>query len=83
MKLVGILDDEKNWGKRVFGYKVIGPKEVKNIDLYAILITSMNNKTSGLPVGLHLDWIGDGFSGSQFPYIGCIYNWDALEKLGS
>jgi DNA-binding MarR family transcriptional regulator len=46
MKLVGILDDEKNWGKRVFGYKVIGPKEVKNLNPDAILITSMKDQPS-------------------------------------
>jgi DNA-binding MarR family transcriptional regulator len=46
MKLVGILDDEKNWGKRVFGYKVISPKEVRNINPDAIMITSMKDQPS-------------------------------------
>jgi DNA-binding MarR family transcriptional regulator len=45
MKLVGILDEEKNWGKRVFGYKVVGPKEVRNINPDAILITSMKDQS--------------------------------------
>jgi len=44
MKLVGIVDDERNWGKRVLGYKVIGPSEVKKLNLDAILITSVNDQ---------------------------------------
>jgi DNA-binding MarR family transcriptional regulator len=46
MKLVGIVDEEKNWGKRVFGYKVIGSSEVKKLNPDAILITSVNDQTS-------------------------------------
>jgi len=41
MNLVGIVDEEKNWGKKVFGYKVIGLKEVKDLNSDAILITSV------------------------------------------
>jgi len=44
MKLVGIVDDERNWGKRVLGYKVIGPSEVKKLNPDAILITSVNDQ---------------------------------------
>jgi len=40
MKLVGIVDEEKNLGKNVFGYKVIGLSEVKRLKPDAILITS-------------------------------------------
>jgi ABC-type Fe3+-hydroxamate transport system substrate-binding protein len=43
MNLVGIVDEEKNWGKKVFGYKVIGLKEVKDLNPDAILITSMRD----------------------------------------
>lgn len=46
MKLVGILDDENNWGKEIFGYKVIGPGAVKNLNPDAILITSMRYQDS-------------------------------------
>ena len=47
MKLVGILDDEeRNWGKNFFGYKVIGPNEVKNLNPDAILILSNRNRNS-------------------------------------
>jgi hypothetical protein len=48
MKLVGIVDDERNWGKRVLGYKVIGPSEVKKLNPDAILITSVKDQT--LPI---------------------------------
>lgn len=41
MKLVGIVDNERNCGKKVFGYKVIGLKEVKDLNSDAILITSV------------------------------------------
>ena len=43
MNLVGIVDEEKNWGTKVFGYKVIGLKEVKDLSPDAILITSMRD----------------------------------------
>jgi len=46
MKLVGILDDENNWGKEIFGYKVIGPGAVKSLNPDAILITSMRYQNS-------------------------------------
>ena len=46
MKLVGILDDENNWGKEIFGYKVIGPGAVKSLNPDAILITSMRYQDS-------------------------------------
>jgi len=46
MKLVGILDDENNWGKEIFGYKIIGPGAVKNLNPDAILITSMRYQDS-------------------------------------
>ncbi len=39
MKLVGIVDEEKNLGKNVFGYKVVGLSEVKRLKPDAILIT--------------------------------------------
>jgi DNA-binding MarR family transcriptional regulator len=44
IKLVGIVDDEKNLGKKFFGYKVIGPREVNNLNADAILITSMKDQ---------------------------------------
>jgi DNA-binding MarR family transcriptional regulator len=44
MKLVGIVDDERNWGKRVLGYKVIGPSEVKKLNPDAILIMSVSDQ---------------------------------------
>jgi len=46
MKLVGIADEEKNCGKRVFGFKVIGLSEVKKLKPDAILITSTIDQTS-------------------------------------
>jgi len=46
MKLVGILDDENNSGKEIFGYKVIGPGAVKSMNPDAILITSMRYQNS-------------------------------------
>jgi DNA-binding MarR family transcriptional regulator len=46
MKLVGIVDGEKGSGKKVLGYKVIGAREVKNLNPDAILITSAKDKTS-------------------------------------
>jgi DNA-binding MarR family transcriptional regulator len=46
MKLVGILDDENNWGKQIFGYEVVGPRAVKNLNPDAILITSMRYQNS-------------------------------------
>ena len=46
MKLVGILDDENNWGKEIFGYKVIGPGAVKSLNPDAVLITSMRYQNS-------------------------------------
>ena len=45
MKLVGIVDDEKNWGKKVFGYEVIGSSEVKKLNPDAILVTSVKDRT--------------------------------------
>ncbi len=46
MKLVGIMDEEKNRGKRFFGYKATDPKEVKNLNPDGILITSAKNYPS-------------------------------------
>jgi DNA-binding MarR family transcriptional regulator len=46
MKLVGIVDEEKNHGERVFGYKVIGLRELNDLSLDAILITSMKDQNS-------------------------------------
>ncbi len=46
MKLVGIVDEEKNWGKNVFGYKVISSREVRNLNPDAILITSLKIQPS-------------------------------------
>ena len=43
MNLVGIVDEEKNWDKKVFGYKVIGLREAKDLNPDAILITSMRD----------------------------------------
>jgi DNA-binding MarR family transcriptional regulator len=41
LTLVGIIDgDEKNWGKSVFGHKVMGIKEIKSLKPDAVLITS-------------------------------------------
>jgi DNA-binding MarR family transcriptional regulator len=44
IKLVGIVDDEKNFGKKLLGHKIIGPEEVNNLNLDAILITSMKDQ---------------------------------------
>ena len=44
MKLVGIIDDEKNWGKKIFGYKVVSPKEVTGLGPDAILVTSLRER---------------------------------------
>lgn len=46
MKLVGIIDDEKNWGKKVFGYEVIHPREAINVAPDGILITSVKDQAS-------------------------------------
>jgi ABC-type Fe3+-hydroxamate transport system substrate-binding protein len=46
MELVGIVDEEKNYGKKVFGYKVIGLKDVNDLNPEAILITSMKSRNS-------------------------------------
>jgi len=48
MKLVGIVDDEKNLGRKLFGYKVITPKEVMRLNPDAILITSVKGEQSSL-----------------------------------
>jgi DNA-binding Lrp family transcriptional regulator len=45
MKLVGIVDGEKGSGKKVLGYKVIGAREVKDLNPDAILITSTKDQT--------------------------------------
>jgi len=44
MKFVGILDDEKNSGKKFFGYKVMGPSEVKKLKPDAILLISRKDR---------------------------------------
>jgi len=46
MKLVGIIDDEKNWGKKVFGYTVIHPRVAVNVAPDGILITSVKDQAS-------------------------------------
>jgi hypothetical protein len=46
MKLVGIVDEEQNRGKVVFGFKVISPKEIKDSNMDAILITSVKDQNS-------------------------------------
>lgn len=46
MKLIGIVDSEKNWGKKIFNYKVIGLKEAKDLNPDAILITSLKDQNS-------------------------------------
>jgi DNA-binding MarR family transcriptional regulator len=46
MKLVGIMDEEKNRGEKFFGYKATDPKEVKNLNPDGILITSTKNQPS-------------------------------------
>ena len=48
MKLVGILDEERNWGQRVFGYWVMGLKEGRSLNLDAILITSMKEQYTSI-----------------------------------
>jgi DNA-binding MarR family transcriptional regulator len=48
MELVGLVDEEKNRGEKVFGYEVIGPREVEKLNPDAILITSMREQTSYL-----------------------------------
>lgn len=45
MKLVGIVDSEKNWGRKVFGHKVIGSSEVKKLNPDAILVASVMDRT--------------------------------------
>ena len=46
MKLIGIADEEKNWGRTVFGYKVISSREARTLNPDAILITSMKDQAS-------------------------------------
>jgi DNA-binding MarR family transcriptional regulator len=46
MELVGIVDGEKNSRKELFGYKVIGLREVKVLNPDAILITSLRDQNS-------------------------------------
>jgi DNA-binding MarR family transcriptional regulator len=48
MKLVGIVDDEKNWGKKVFGYRIIGPGEMKKLNPDAILVTAVKDQPSSI-----------------------------------
>jgi DNA-binding MarR family transcriptional regulator len=48
MELVGIVDEEKNQGIKVFGYDVIDLREGKGLNLDAILITSMQERASYL-----------------------------------
>jgi DNA-binding MarR family transcriptional regulator len=57
MKLVGIADEEKNWGRTVFGYKVISSREVRNLNPDAILITSLKYQASHVKnlIG-HKEW---------------------------
>jgi FlaA1/EpsC-like NDP-sugar epimerase len=45
MKLVGILDEDvETQGIKVFGHKVVSPKEVKNLKPDAILISTMKER---------------------------------------
>jgi DNA-binding MarR family transcriptional regulator len=46
MKLIGIVDSEKNWGKKIFNYKVIGLKEAIDLNPDAILITSLKDQNT-------------------------------------
>ena len=46
IKLVGIMDEDKNSGKTVFGYRVISPKEMMDLNPDAILITSLEGKSA-------------------------------------
>jgi hypothetical protein len=48
MRLVGIVDEEKNHGKKVFGHKVVGLKNVNDLNPEAILITSMKGQNSNI-----------------------------------
>jgi DNA-binding MarR family transcriptional regulator len=48
MKFVGIVDGGENLGKKIFGYKVVAPHEVKHLNADAILITSMKGRTTSL-----------------------------------
>jgi DNA-binding MarR family transcriptional regulator len=57
MKLVGIVDDEKNVGKKFFGYKVIGPKEVNHLNPDGILIFSNKDRNSWVKaLAKHKEW---------------------------
>jgi ABC-type Fe3+-citrate transport system substrate-binding protein len=57
MKLVGIADDEKNTGKKFFGYKVIGPREVNHLNPDGILIFSNRDRNSfGKTLAKHREW---------------------------
>ena len=45
MELVAIMDPSKDWIDRmVFGLRVKNPKEIKNVEADALLITSLSNK---------------------------------------
>jgi DNA-binding MarR family transcriptional regulator len=46
MELVGIADKEKNRGKKVFGYEVVGLKDLNDLNPEAVLITSVKDQTS-------------------------------------
>ena len=46
MKLVGIVDDEKHWGKKFFGYKIVSSEEVKDLNPDAIFVTSIKDQAS-------------------------------------
>jgi DNA-binding MarR family transcriptional regulator len=46
MELVGIADEDKNRGKKVFGYKVVSLKDVSDLNPEAVLITSVKDQTS-------------------------------------
>jgi DNA-binding MarR family transcriptional regulator len=49
MKLVGIIDEnEMEKGTKLFGHKVMGLKEVKNLKLDAILVTSMREQARSI-----------------------------------
>ncbi|MFB3883673.1 MAG: winged helix-turn-helix transcriptional regulator [Thermodesulfobacteriota bacterium] len=57
MKLVGIGDREKNIGKKFFGYKVIGLREVSHLNPDGILIFSNRNRnTFGKTFAKQKEW---------------------------
>jgi len=58
MKLVGIVDDERNAGKMFFGYRVLGVKEIKKLNPDALLILSSRKDPFMKSVAKHMEWDG-------------------------